>query len=69
MSTINEAAILRFYLDTQEYSDRLTAIEAQAASNLTTQHTEVAAAIAQIAAHVFEKRYLFSYRFLLFFLC
>ena len=48
MATINEAAVLRFYLDTQEYSDRLTAIEAQAASNLTTQHTEVAAAIAQI---------------------
>ena len=48
MSTINEAAILRFYLDTQEYSDRLTAIETQAASTLATQKSEVAAAIAQV---------------------
>ena len=48
MSTINEAAILRFYLDTQEYSDRLAAIEAQAASSLDTQQTAVAAAIAQV---------------------
>lgn len=48
MSTINEAAILRFYLDTQEYSDRLTAIETQAASALATQKSEVAAAIAQV---------------------
>ena len=48
MSTINEAAVLRFYLDTQEYSDRLTAIEAQAASALATQKSEVAAAIAQV---------------------
>ena len=49
MSTINEAAVLRFYLDTQEYSDRLTAIEAQAASALATQKSEVAAAIAQVS--------------------
>ena len=48
MSTINEAAILRFYVDTQEYSDRLTAIEAQAASSIATHKTEVAAAIAQV---------------------
>lgn len=48
MSTINETAVLRFYLDTQEYSDRLTAIEAQAASTLATQKSEVAAAIAQV---------------------
>lgn len=48
MSTINETAVLKFYLDTQEYSDRLTAIEAQAASTLATQKSEVAAAIAQV---------------------
>lgn len=48
MSTINEAAILRFYVDTQEYSDRLTAIESQAASSIATHKTEVAAAIAQV---------------------
>lgn len=48
MSTINETAVLRFYLDTQEYSDRLTTIEAQAASTLATQKSEVAAAIAQV---------------------
>ena len=48
MSTINEAAVLRFYVDTQEYSDRLTAIEAQAASSIATHKTEVAAAIAQV---------------------
>ena len=48
MPTINEAAVLRFYLDTQEYSDRLTAIEAQAASSVATQKSEVAAAIAQV---------------------
>ena len=47
-SGINVDNLGRIYLDTQEYSDRLTAIEAQAASNLTTQHTEVAAAIAQV---------------------
>ena len=48
MPTINEAAVLRFYLDTQEYSDRLAAIEAQAASSIATHKTEVAAAIAQV---------------------
>ena len=48
MSTINEAAVLRFYVDTQGYSDRMTAIEAQAASTLATQKSEVAAAIAQV---------------------
>ena len=48
MSIINEAAVLRYYLDTQEYSDRLTAIEAQAASSLATHKTEVATAIAQV---------------------
>ena len=47
-SGINVDALGRIYLDTQEYSDRLTAIEAQAASSLTTQQTEVAAAIAQV---------------------
>lgn len=47
-SGINVDALGRIYLDTQEYSDRLAAIEAQAASNLATQHTEVAAAIAQV---------------------
>lgn len=39
----------RIYLDTQEYSDRLTAIEAQAAAALATQKSEVAAAIAQVS--------------------
>lgn len=48
MPTINETATLRFYLDTQEYSDRLAAIEAQASSSLATQQTEVAAAVAQV---------------------
>lgn len=48
MSTINEAAVLRFYVDTQGYSDRLTAIEAQAASSIATHKSEVAAAIAQV---------------------
>lgn len=38
----------RIYLDTQEYSDRLTAIEAQAASTLATQKSEVATAIEQV---------------------
>lgn len=33
-SGINVDALGRIYLDTQEYSDRLTAIEAQAASKL-----------------------------------
>ena len=47
-SGINVDALGRIYLDTQEYSDRLTAIEAQAASSLNTQQTEVAAAIAQV---------------------
>ena len=46
-SGINVDALGRIYLDTQEYSDRLAAIEAQAASSLSTQQTEVAAAIAQ----------------------
>ena len=48
MSTINEAAVLRFYVATQGYSDRITAIEAQAASSLATHKTDVAAAIAQV---------------------
>ena len=48
MSTINEAAVLRFYVDIQGYSDRITAIEAQAASSLATHKTDVAAAIAQV---------------------
>lgn len=48
MSTINEAAVLKFYVDIQGYSDQLTAIEAQAASSLATQKSEVAAAIAQV---------------------
>lgn len=48
MANINKAAVLKFYLDTQEYSDRLAAIEAEAASTLATQQTEVAAAIAQV---------------------
>ena len=47
-SGINVDALGRIYLDTQEYSDRLAAIEAQAASTLATQQTEVAAAIAQV---------------------
>ena len=47
-SGINIDSFGRIYLDTQEYSDRLTAIEAQAASNLATQKSEVAAAIAQV---------------------
>ena len=47
-SGINVDALGRIYLDTQEYSDRLTAIEAQAASSLATQQTEVATAIAQV---------------------
>lgn len=47
-SGINVDALGRIYLDTEEYSDRLTAIEAQAASSLATQQTEVAAAIAQV---------------------
>lgn len=46
-SGINVDGLGRIYLDTQEYSDRLTAIEAQAASSLATQKSEVAAAIAQ----------------------
>ena len=48
MPTINEAAVLRFYVDIQGYSDRLTAIEAQAASSIATHKTDVAAAIAQV---------------------
>ncbi len=47
-SGINVDALGRIYLDTQEYSDRLAAIEAQAASTLDTQKFEVAAAIAQL---------------------
>lgn len=47
-SGINVDNLGRIYLDTQEYSDRLAAIEAQASSSLTTQQTEVAAAIAQV---------------------
>ncbi len=47
-SGINVDALGRIYLDTQEYSDRLTAIDAHVASSLTTQQTEVAAAIAQV---------------------
>ncbi|MEG0486310.1 MAG: tail fiber domain-containing protein [Acinetobacter sp.] len=47
-SGINVDALGRIYLDTQEYSDRLTAIEAQVASTLATQKSEVAAAIAQV---------------------
>ena len=47
-SGINVDNLGRIYLDTQEYSDRLTAIEAQAASSLDTQQTAVAAAIAQV---------------------
>ena len=47
-SGINVDSFGRIYLDTQEYSDRLAAIEAEAASSLVTQQTEVAAAIAQV---------------------
>lgn len=47
-SGINVDNLGRIYLDTQEYSDRLAAIEAQAASTLATQKSEVAAAIAQV---------------------
>ena len=47
-SGINVDHLGRIYLDTQEYSDRLAAIEAQAASTLATQKSEVAAAIAQV---------------------
>ena len=47
-SGINVDRLGRIYLDTQEYSDRLSAIEAQAASTLDTQQSEVAAAIAQV---------------------
>ena len=47
-SGINVDAFGRIYLDTQEYSDRLAAIEAEAASTLATQKSEVAAAIAQV---------------------
>ena len=47
-SGINVDALGRIYLDTQEYSDRLAAIEAQASSSLATQQTEVAAAVAQV---------------------
>ena len=46
-SGINVDNLGRIYLDTKEYSDRLTAIETQAASSLATQKSEVAAAIAQ----------------------
>ena len=49
-SGINVDALGRIYLDTQEYSDRLTAIEAQVASSLDTQQTEVAAAAASATA-------------------
>ena len=47
-SGINVDSFGRIYLDTQEYSDRLAAIEAEAASTLATQKSEVAAAIAQV---------------------
>ena len=47
-SGINVDALGRIYLDTQEYSDRLTAIDAHVASTLDTQKSEVAAAIAQV---------------------
>ena len=47
-SGINVDALGRIYLDTQEYSDRLAAIEAEAASSLATQKSEVAAAITQV---------------------
>ena len=47
-SGINVDHLGRIYLDTQEYSDRLATIEAQAASTLATQKSEVAAAIAQV---------------------
>ena len=47
-SGINVDSFGRIYLDTQEYSDRLTTIEAQAASALATQKSEVATAIAQV---------------------
>lgn len=47
-SGINVDALGRIYLDTQEYSDRLTAIETQAASSLATQQTAIASAIAQV---------------------
>ena len=47
-SGINVDSLGRIYLDTQEYSDRLAAIEAEAASTLATQKSEVAAAIAQV---------------------
>lgn len=47
-SGINVDHLGRIYLDTQEYSDRLAAIEAEAASALATQKSEVAAAIAQV---------------------
>ena len=47
-SGINVDNLGRIYLDTQEYSDRLTAIEEEAASTLSTQKSEVAAAIAQV---------------------
>lgn len=47
-SGINVDSLGRIYLDTQEYADRLTAIEAQAASSLATQQTAVSAAIAQV---------------------
>ena len=47
-SGINVDALGRIYLDTQEYSDRLTTIDAHVASTLATQKSEVAAAIAQV---------------------
>ena len=47
-SGINVDALGRIYLDTQEYANRLAAIEDQAASVLATQKSEVAAAIAQV---------------------
>lgn len=47
-SGINVDHLGRIYLDTQEYSDRLFAIEAQAASTLATHKSEVAVAIAQV---------------------
>ena len=50
MANINKAAVLIPFSDltAKEHSDRLTAIEAQVASSLATQKSEVAAAIAQV---------------------
>lgn len=47
-SGINVDALGRIYLDTQEYSDRLTAIETQAASSLATQQTAIAQDVQEV---------------------